>query len=102
MITIRCKLVAQENDFGGYISYVFRNLDSNVPFGHKYCLVVRCPNWQHRALELNEIGYLTYEEVYAGDNWYDPQTGEMVPYKYTNCYFLKFVKEDNSNKDIII
>ena len=88
----------------GYTTYVFKCLESNVPFGHRYCMITRLPNWQHRDIELNEIGYLTYNEVVAGqDKWFCPETGQMVPYNYTNIYFIKFVKQqDNSKKDIFI
>ena len=104
MITIFSQLVAVEKDLMGYTTYVFKCLESNIPFGHNYCMVTRLPNWQHRDIELNEIGYLTYNEVIAGqDKWFCPETGQMVPYNYTNIYFIKFVKQqDNYKKDIII
>ena len=65
-------------------------------------MVTRWPNWQHRNLELEEIGYLTYKEVIAGeDTWFDGT--KFIPYNYTNIIFIKFVKkEDNLNKDIIL
>ena len=67
-------------------------------------MCVRFPNWNHRLMELGEIGFLTYNEVIAGkDDWYDPSIRSMVPYNYSNLIFIKFVKEvDNSKKDIII
>lgn len=104
MTTIYSQLVAVEKDICGYITYVFKCLESNIPFGHKYCMTTRCPNWEHRDIEINEIGYLTYSEVEAGkDKWYCPETGQMIPYNYSNIYFIKFVKEqDNYKKDIII
>ena len=53
---------------------------------------------------ISTIGYVTYNYVEAGkDNWYCPDTGQFIPYNYTNIYFVKFVKEpDNSNKTIIL
>lgn len=100
-MTIKCQLIAQECDIGGYIIYVFKNLDK-APFGHNYIMVTRWPNWEHRSLELGEIGYLNYREVVAGvDTWYDGTN--FIPYNYTNIIFIKFVKEqDNSKKDIIL
>ena len=67
-------------------------------------MVTRLPNWNHRELEVGEIGYLTYKEVTAGeDKWYSQEENKLIPYNYTNIYFVKFVKkQDNSNKDIII
>jgi hypothetical protein len=100
-LTIKCQLITQECDIGGYITYVFKNLDK-APFGHNYIMVTRWPNWNHRDLELGEIGYLNYREVVAGvDTWYDGTN--FIPYNYTNIIFIKFVKEqDNSKKDIIL
>lgn len=103
MITIKSQLVAKEHDLLDYTTYVFKCLESNVPFGHKYCMMTRCPNWNHRDIDIGEIGYVEYEEVKAGDNWYNPQTKTYTPYNYTNIYFIKFVKEvDSSKKDILM
>ena len=101
MITIFCKLIAKEHDLYGYTTYVFENLEDSS-FGKKYVMVTRWPNWQHRNLELEETGYLTYKEVIAGeDTWFDGT--KFIPYNYTNIIFIKFVKkEDNLNKDIIL
>ena len=102
--TIYCELILAEHDLMGYTTYVFKCLENNVPFGHTYTMVTRLPNWNHRELDIGEIGYLTYKEVTAGeDKWYDQTKGKFIPYNYTNIYFVKFVrKQDNSNKDIII
>ena len=63
MLTIYSQLVASETDPMGYTTYVFKCLESNVPFGHKFCMMVRPPNWDHRAIDIGEIGYVTYNEV---------------------------------------
>ena len=66
-------------------------------------MCTRCPNWETRDIDIGEKGYLEYKEVIAGEKWYDSKNNEYVPYKYTNIYFIKFVKEeDNLKKDIII
>ena len=104
MVTIYCQLVAYEHDCLGYITYVFKCLEPNPGFGHNYVMVTRLPNWDHRPIDLEEIGYLTFNEVVAGkDKWYCPESGQFIPYNYTNIYFIKFVKKvDNSKKDIIL
>lgn len=103
MITVKGKLLAKEEDLMGYTTYVFQNLDEPCPFGHKYCMMVKLPNWNQGEIDIGDVGFVSYDEVNAGDTWYNPDTGEKVPYKYTNVYFIKFVKEiDNSKKDIII
>lgn len=67
-------------------------------------MCTRCPNWEHRNIEIDEMGYLTYREVIAGkDEWYDRISGQMIPYNYSNLYFIKFIKkQDNSKTDIIL
>lgn len=103
-MTIYCKLVALEEETLGYITYVFECLEPDATFGHRYVMTTRWPNWQHKYLELGEIGYLTYKEVVAGvDTWYDGDT--FIPYNYSNIIFIKFIEKeekiDDSNKDII-
>ena len=104
MITIRCKVLAKESDVLGYSTMVVKDLDNFGGFGHSYCMVTILPNWQGLIPEIGDDGYLSYNEVIAGkDKWYCPETGQMIPYNYTNIYFVKFVKEkDNSKKDIIL
>ena len=104
MHTIYCILVASENDINGYITYVFECLENNLPFGEHYKMVTRLPNWQHKDLLIGDKGYLTYKEIEAGkDCWYDFDTNQKIPYKYTNIYFIKFVEKiDNYKKDIIL
>lgn len=105
MTTIRCQLVASETDCMHYTTYVFKCLESNIPFGHHYCMMTRPPNWDHRDINIGEIGYVTYMEVEAGkDTWYCRETNQQIPYNYTNIYFIKFVVEkvDSSKKDIIL
>ena len=104
MLTIYSQLVASETDSMGYTTYVFKCLESNVPFGHHYCMMVRPPNWDHRTIDIGEIGYVTYQEVVAGeDTWYCIETRQQIPYNYTNIYFIKFVSEKSDNsKEIIL
>lgn len=101
MVTIHAKLLAKEHDIGGYTTYVFENLD-DAPFGHKYLMLTRWPNWQARNIDVGEVGYVTYKEVIAGqDTWWDGTN--FIPYNYTNIIFIKFVKENKDNsKDILI
>lgn len=104
MTTIYAQLIVSEKDPYGYTTYVFKNLEDNPPFGHQFKMMTRLPNWQCGSIEVSEKGFVTYDEVIAGeDKWYCKETNEMIPYNYTNIYFIKFVKEqDNSKKDIII
>jgi hypothetical protein len=105
VITIKCKLIVKEKDFLDYQTLVFKSLEEgNIPFGKHYIMCVRFPNWHHRDIDEGEIGFLTYNEVIAGkDGWYDSESGNIIPYNYSNLIFIKFVREvDSSKKDIII
>ena len=102
--TIKCQLVAAECDILDYHTLVFRILENNCPFGHSYCMVTVFPNWESRIPDLNEIGFLEYDEVQGGiDTYYDRNQDSIVKYNFSNLIFKKFVKEqDNSKKDILI
>lgn len=84
------KLIASNRDSLDYITYVFKNLEDNIPSRLKYIMCVRYPNWNSKNLKLGDKGYLHYEEVRAGiDKWYNGK--EMVPYKYDAVQFIKFI-----------
>lgn len=91
-MTILAKLLAEEEDTMNYITYVFECLDDEIKKQTKYLMCVRWPNWDHRTIELGEIGYLNFEEIRAGITmWYDGD--KMIPYKYNNIQFIKFVSK---------
>lgn len=102
--TIKCQLIASECDALDYHTLVFKVLENNCPFGHSYVMNTVFPNWESRIPDLNEIGYLEYDEVEGGiDTYYDRNTDSIMKYNFSNLIFKRFVKEqDNSNKDIII
>ena len=100
---VKCQLVALECDILDYHTLVFKILEDNCPFGHNYCMCTVFPNWQSKMPEIGEIGYLDYDEVSAGDTYYNRDTDSIMKYNFSNLIFKKFVKEqDNSKKDIII
>lgn len=92
VMTILAKLVASESDGLGYTTYVFECLEESMSKYTKYCMCVRFPNWDHRELDLGEIGYLDFNEVRAGiDKWWDGE--KMIPYRYSGIHFQKFIKK---------
>lgn len=103
MKTILAKLLAKQNDSFGYVTYIFRNTETEDIFD-KYMMCTQYPNWQHRMLELGEVGYLTYEEHLAGyDKWFDGNN--MRYYNYTHIQFIKFIdkpKEEDNFKELIL
>jgi hypothetical protein len=103
--TIKCQLVAKENDILNYYTLVFKVLEYNkCPFGHSYVMITVFPNWESRIPELGEVGYLMYDEVIGGqDTYYNRMTDSINKYNFSNLIFKKFVKEvDSCNKNIII
>lgn len=89
-MTVLAQLVANNRDSCDYTTYVFKCLEDGVYT--RYVMCTRFPNWNHRQIKLGEIGYLEFEEIKAGvDTWYDGK--QMIPYKYSNIQFLKFIEK---------
>ena len=87
--------MAKESDTLDYTTYVFECLDSDVVKYSKYIMCTRYPNWDHRNIELDEIGYLNFMEIKAGvDTWFDGS--KMIPYLYNGIQFIKFVHKPES------
>lgn len=102
--TIKCKLIAKEDDILDYHTLVFKTFEPNIPFGHHYVMCTVFPNWQVRMPEIGEIGILMYDEVEGGvDTYYNRNTDSIMKYNFSNLIFKKFVKEQADNsKDIIL
>lgn len=89
MITIFSVLRAKLDEGLGYTTYVFENLEEHR-WDTKYKMVTRCPNWDHRAINVGEEGFLTYEDHEAGKSqWFDGTN--MQYYRYTMSQFMKFI-----------
>jgi hypothetical protein len=89
MITIFSVLRAKLDEGLGYTTYVFENLEEHK-WDTKYKMVTRCPNWDHRAINVGEEGFLTYEDHEAGKSqWFDGNNFQF--YRYTMSQFMKFV-----------
>ena len=85
-MTVLAKLLASEEDALGYITYVFECLDEDVIKETRYIMCTRYPNWDHRKIEIGEVGFLNFFEVKAG-------VDKFVPYRYSNIQFMKFVEK---------
>jgi len=90
VLTLKAKLVEYTEDFGGYVNYIFQNLE-NTSWDNKYFMCVRYPNWDHRDLSIGDEGYLTMTLVEAGTEYYEPKSGERRIYNYTHNRFDKFI-----------
>ena len=82
-----------------YTNYVFKDNNSS-----EYIFCTRLPNWQIPEIEIEDIGYLQYQIVEAGNSYVDPDTGEIILYRYNNSYLKNFVKKSDTfkNKEIIL
>lgn len=100
-ITLYVKLNAKAIDIGGYVTYVFENLNYKT-YDTQYIMCVQFPNWNQSEIEIGDIGYVNVRYVEEGiSKWYDGE--KMNVYKYTNVVFLKFVKEpEQINKDFLV
>jgi len=95
--TLYVKVLAYQDEFGGYRTYVFRILDTQ-----EYFMSTLLPNWDIPAININDIGYLSYIFVQAGeDTWFNRTTKKREPYQYDGVYIHKFIKEQ-TYKDIIL
>lgn len=78
---------------GQYKQMVIKNLDELENSWDRYIMMTICPNWQGVLPKLNDTGYIEFEEVKGGDNYFRVTTGNIDTYKYSGCYFLNFIKE---------
>lgn len=102
MIThnVKATLINFREDFGGYIIYVFEMEGGTLPYD-KYVMCTRFPNWESPIIRIGDSGYLKYREVTAGDDkWYDSNTGNMIPYKYSDMHFIDFIP-DKKKDDLL-
>ena len=83
---------------GIYTMYVFKTLDT-----YDYIMCTRLPNWQVPEVNVGDQGFLQYHIVKSGDSYTTPD-GTVVIYKYSNTYFINFVKKSDTlkNKEIIL
>lgn len=97
--TIFAKLVAKQE--GTYTRYVFQNLDEPDNSWDRYIAVTRCPNWEcFVEMKLGIEGYLTFEPVEAGSQYFDSHAEEYNFYKYSGIYFINFVEKPQFQEDV--
>ncbi len=91
--TVHGKLVAKKE--GLYTIYVFQ-IDNN-----EYIMCTKLPNWGISNLHLNDVGFITIEEVQQGEEYIDRITQSKKVYNFSNMYLKEFIK-DNKTEDIIL
>ena len=81
-----------------YTTYVFKVIKEN-----EYVMCTKLPNWQVPEINVGDVGFLQYQIVKSGEHYITPD-GTDVVYKYSNIYFINFVKKTDAvkNKEIIL
>jgi hypothetical protein len=99
--TFYVRLNAVYPELGGYITYVFENLDFKN-YELKYFMCERFPNWDHPDLQEGDVGYVNLRYAEAGvSKWYDGE--KLNVYKNTYMVFLKFIKEPTKvNNEFVV
>lgn len=84
---------------GTYTVYVFRNLETN-----ELIMCTKLPNWNIQEVNINDIGFLDYRQVKAGEEYYNIDTEKFTPYLYSNVYLNNFILKNEilNNKEIIL
>ena len=91
MPIVKARLITSRKELGGYIIYIFENLDWDKIKSH-YIKVVRFPHWETPPVKEGDIGFLEYIEVKAGvDSWFDRNSQNFVLYNYDNTIFKDFI-----------
>ena len=82
-----------------YTMYVFQNLDFEG-----YIMCTRLPNWKVPDLNVGDIGFLEYQIIKAGEEYFNVATQQKQIYQYSNIYFNNFILENAiiKNKEIIL
>lgn len=78
-----------------YSMYVFKDLGANT-----YVMCTMLPNWNIPNMNVGDVGFLKFQRVMAGEEYYHPGTGNKQVYNYSNIYILNFMQESdihNSN-----
>lgn len=92
LTTIKGQIVAIQP--GHYTVYIVEDLDRESNDEFKYISCTKTPNWNYsEEIRVGDKGYLQCEFVDAGmSKFYSNEKQEFTAYKYTNCYFINFVK----------
>ena len=84
-LIVECELVKIKE--AKYTLYVFKL--TNVK--EEYIMCTRLPNWQTLDLVIGTKGFLQYQEVLAGETYFDVETEMPIKYQHSNVYFNNFI-----------
>lgn len=83
---------------GNYTTYVFQTLDTK-----EYIMCTRLPNWKVPEIQIGDEGFLQYQVVQAGEEYFSIVEQKNIRYNYSNIYFNNFILKTEiiNNKEII-
>jgi hypothetical protein len=58
-------------------------------------MCTKLPNWDFTDIKINTSGFLTYENVIAGDKYFNVKSQSFETYNYTKLYFKNFIEDIN-------
>lgn len=97
-VTLHGEVIVKSTGF--FTNIIFKNLDEPEEGWYRYVTVTIPPGWNVVDLKKGDVGYITYEPVTAGDEYYCSQEKKFKKYEYSNYYFVKFVKgQENINTE---
>ena len=64
-VALYVKLNAKYIDVGGYITYVFENLNYKS-YDQQYIMCVQFPNWNQSEINIGDVGYVNVRYVREG------------------------------------
>ena len=97
MITILARLEELQRN-GEYTNYVFRNLEP-TKWDNVFFLCTRYPRWEHREIAKGEVGYVSFTEIKAGEEYYNHITNSIDIYNHSHIRFDKFIEIKNNSED---
>lgn len=92
--TFHGKLVKKRE--GMYTLYVFQKDNG------EYIMCTRLPNWDAPILQTNDTGYCKVRTILEGESYYFWKEDIQKKYKYSNIYFMEFIKDKKEQQDVII
>lgn len=101
MISIKAKINVIRQEFGGYITYIFENLES-TSWTNKYILVTRYPNWEDSFPNIGDVGYITYSEIICGEEYFNTRTQKYEKYQSTHFRYDKFLIEQKIDNNYVM
>jgi hypothetical protein len=78
---------------GIYTKYVFKNIDTE-----EYVMCTLLPNWDISDIKTHEKGFLRYQFVKAGEEYYNRKIDEKIKFKFTDLFLISFIKNNNEFK----